>query len=90
VAEEKSCGLSDAATNAECRWEVSKKECREHFEELTLLQTRGSELCLAIVGPPRVRNHMSEGMQIAALLHIEMAREFVVLRAEVSSPWSWR
>jgi hypothetical protein len=31
----------------------------EHFEELTLLQTQGFELCHAIVSPPRVRNHLS-------------------------------
>jgi hypothetical protein len=27
---------------------------QEQFEELTLLQTQGSEVFLAIVGPPRV------------------------------------
>jgi hypothetical protein len=37
VAEEKSRGLSNAAANAEHRWEVFEKECREHFEELILL-----------------------------------------------------
>jgi hypothetical protein len=62
VAEEKSCGLSDAAADAERRWEVSEKERREHFEELTLLQTWGFELCLAIIDPPQVMNHLSNGM----------------------------
>jgi hypothetical protein len=32
-----------------------------------------------------VRNHLSEGMRIAALYHTVMARELVVLRAAVSS-----
>jgi hypothetical protein len=45
---------------------VSERERQEQFEELTLLQTRGSELCHAIVGAPRVRNHFSEGMQLVA------------------------
>jgi hypothetical protein len=31
--------------------EASERECREQFEELTLLQTQDSELCHAIVGP---------------------------------------
>jgi hypothetical protein len=39
VGEEKSHGLSDAAADAERRWEVSKKGRWEHFEELTILQT---------------------------------------------------
>jgi hypothetical protein len=30
---------------------VSERECREQFEELTLLQTQGSELCHAIISP---------------------------------------
>jgi hypothetical protein len=34
-------------------------ERREQFEELTLLQTRGSKLCHTIVGPPRTRHHLS-------------------------------
>jgi hypothetical protein len=59
LAEENSCGLFDAVNDVECRWEVSERECRMQFEELTLLPTRGSELCLTIVGPPRVRNHLS-------------------------------
>jgi hypothetical protein len=61
VPEENSHGLSDAVDDAKHRWEVSERECWKHFEEVTLLQTRGSELCLAIVRPPRVRNHLSEG-----------------------------
>jgi hypothetical protein len=64
---------------------VSEKERQEHFEELTLLQTRGFELCLAIVSPQRVRNHLSEGMQITALRHTKMVRELAGLRATVSS-----
>jgi hypothetical protein len=51
-----------------CWREEFEREHREQFEELTLLQTQGYELCLAIVGPPRVRNHLSEGMQISTSL----------------------
>jgi hypothetical protein len=58
---------------------------REQLEELTLLQTQGSELCFAIVGPPQVRNHLSEGMWLAALCHTEMAIELDTLRTVVSS-----
>jgi hypothetical protein len=52
LVEENSRGLFDVVANAERRWEVSERECRVQFEELTLLQTRGSELCLTIVDPP--------------------------------------
>jgi hypothetical protein len=85
VAEENSRGLSYVAADAEWQREVSEREHREQSEELTLLHNQGSELCLAIVGSPRVRNHLSEGMWITTLRHTEMARELVVLRAVVSS-----
>jgi hypothetical protein len=85
VAEENSRGLSNAVADAERRWEESERELRELFEELTLLQTRGSELCLAIVGPPRVKNHLLEVMQIAVLRHTEMVGELATLRTVVSS-----
>jgi hypothetical protein len=39
----------------------------------SFLQTKGSELYLTIVGPPRVRNHLSEGMHITVLRHTDMA-----------------
>jgi hypothetical protein len=59
----------------ECRVrETSEREHREYFEELTLLQTQGSKLCHAIIGPPRAR-HLSEEMCLVALRHIEMAGE---------------
>jgi hypothetical protein len=58
---------------------------RERFEELTLLQTEGSELCLAIVGPAWVRNHLSEGMRITALHHTEMVGELAIRRVAMSS-----
>jgi hypothetical protein len=67
------------------RWEMFEREHREHFEELTLLQTWGSELCLVIVGPPQVRNHLSKGMHIASLCHTEMARELAALWLTVTS-----
>jgi hypothetical protein len=57
--------------------EVSERERREQFEELALLQIRGSELWHAIIGPPRVR--------LVAHRHIEIARELATLRAAVSS-----
>jgi hypothetical protein len=65
--------------------EVSKWEHREQFEELTLLQTRGFELCHAIIDPPQARHHLSEGMRLAGLHHTTMARELIVLWAVVST-----
>jgi hypothetical protein len=61
---------------AEEHWaqETSEREHREHFEELHLLQTRGSKLCHVIVGHLRAR-HLSEGMWLVALRHTEMAGE---------------
>jgi hypothetical protein len=85
VAEEKSRGLSDAAADAERQWEVSEMELWEHFEELTLLQTRGFELCLTIIGPPQVRNHLLEGMHITSLRHTKMAEDLAVLWTAVPS-----
>jgi hypothetical protein len=79
LAEENSRGLSDAAADAEHQWEVSEREHREQFEELTLLQTQGSKLCHAIIGSPRVRNHLSEGMRLAVLRRTEMAGELAAL-----------
>jgi hypothetical protein len=64
---ENSRGLFDTAANAKHQWEVSKKEHQEQFQELTLLWTRGSKQCFAIVGPPRVRNHLSEGMRLMTI-----------------------
>jgi hypothetical protein len=65
--------------------EMSKRERREQLEELTLLQTWGFDLCHTIVGPPRVRHHLSEGMQLVALHHTEMVRELAAFWAVVSS-----
>jgi hypothetical protein len=84
VAEENSYGLSDTAVNAKHQWERTKRERREHCEELTLLQTWGSKLCLDC-GPPRLRNPLPEGMWIPALRHTEMAGELIALWAAVSS-----
>jgi hypothetical protein len=57
------------------RWarEKSEREHRVRFEELTLLQSWGSELCHANISPPQAK-HLSEGMQLAALRHTEMAK----------------
>jgi hypothetical protein len=85
MAKENSQGSSDAAVDVERWWEEFDRESREQFEELTLLQSRGSELCLAIVGLPRVRNHLSKGMRIAAFRHTDIAKELTLLQAAVSS-----
>jgi hypothetical protein len=63
---------------------MSEREHRARFEELTLLQTQGSELCHAIVGPPRAK-HLSEGMQLAVLHHTKVAGELVAFRVVMSS-----
>jgi hypothetical protein len=70
---------------AECRaQEMSEREHRACFEKLTLLQIRGSELFHAIISPPRAK-HLSEGMRLAALRHIEIVGELTVFQAAVSS-----
>jgi hypothetical protein len=74
----------DLAAEHQAR-EVSEGQCREQFEELTLLQTQGSEPCNTIAGPHGVRHHLFEGLQLAALHHTEMAGELSVLRVAVSS-----
>jgi hypothetical protein len=48
--------------------EVSMREGCEQFEELTLLQIRGSELCHAIISPIGGRHHLSEGMWPSTIL----------------------
>jgi hypothetical protein len=85
VAEENSRNMSEAAADAKHRWEVSERERQEQFEELTLLQTQGFELCHAIVGPLRVRNQLSKRMRLVALHHTELDGEIAVLRAVMSS-----
>jgi hypothetical protein len=42
-------------------------------------------LCLSIIDPPRARNHLSEGMRITTLCHIEMAIDLATIRMMVSS-----
>jgi hypothetical protein len=64
---------------------MSLRERQAQFEELTLLQTQGSKLCHAIVGPPWSRHHLSEGMQLATLRHTEMAGELAAFLVAVSS-----
>jgi hypothetical protein len=60
------------------RLAVSKMEHREQFKEFFLLWAWGAKLCLAIVGPSRVRNHLLERMRAAAIRQIEMAGELAV------------
>jgi hypothetical protein len=76
--------LEDEIGEERQAWETFEREHRERFEELTLLQTRGSKLCDAIVGPPWSR-HLSEGMRLAALRHTKMAGELAAFRVVVSS-----
>jgi hypothetical protein len=72
VAEENFHGVSGAM--ADGAWWLVPSE-REHREQL----------CLAIVGPPRVRNHLLEGMRSTALHHTEMVGELAMFCARVSS-----
>jgi hypothetical protein len=65
--------------------EASEREHRAHLKGLTLLQTQGSKLCHAIIGPPRVKLHLSEAMWLATLRHIEMVGELTAFWAAVSS-----
>jgi hypothetical protein len=74
MAEEKFHILSDTSANG-ARWlVVSKMDHQKQFEEL----------CLAIVGSSRARNHLLKRMQAAAICHIEMAGELAALRAIVT------
>jgi hypothetical protein len=85
VADEKFCSLSDALVDC-VRWlVVFEIERQEHFEELSLLRAWGAELCLDIVGPSHVRNHLAARMRAANLQHTEMIGELIVLEAVVSS-----
>jgi hypothetical protein len=49
------------------------------------LLAQGSELCLAIGGPQRVRNYLSERMWVTALCQTEVVGVLAVLGATVSS-----
>jgi hypothetical protein len=85
VVKEKFCSLSDVSADGLQWLVVSEKEHQEHFEELSFLWAWGSELCLAFPGPPQVRNYLLEGMQAAALHHVEVVGALTTLRAAVSS-----
>jgi hypothetical protein len=75
MAQVNSQNLSGVVADVDRRWEEDERECLERVQELTLLQTRGSELCQAIVGPPKVRGHLSEGMWITIIHHIKMVEQ---------------
>jgi hypothetical protein len=64
--------------------ETSEREHWECFNELTLLQAQGLELCLTIVGPPWAEC-LSEGMRLATLHHNEMVQELAAFWAVLSS-----
>jgi hypothetical protein len=68
--------LEDEHVAEHCAQEVSERERQAQFEVLTLLQTRGSELCHSIISPARSRHHLSKGMRLAALRHTEMVGNF--------------
>jgi hypothetical protein len=84
MAEANHQGFFDRAADIDRQWEDAEKQCQDLVQELTLLQTRGSKLCLAIVGLPRVWGHLFEGMRIAIICHTEMARQLAALRATMS------
>jgi hypothetical protein len=79
VTEEKFYSLSDASADGAQWLVVSEMDRREQFEELSLLRAWGAELCLAIVGPSRVRNHLLERMRAATIRHIEMVGEVATI-----------
>jgi hypothetical protein len=66
-------------------WDDAKRQCQDFIQELTLLQNKGIELCLAIVGPLMVWHHLSDGMRIATICHTEMAGQLATLWAAMSS-----
>jgi hypothetical protein len=85
VAEEKFCSLSSMLGDG-ARWLVaSEMECREQFEELSLLRAWGAELCLTIIGPSQVRSPLSTRMQVAIPHHAVVVGELAALRAAMSS-----
>jgi hypothetical protein len=65
--------------------EASKREHRAQFKEQTLLQTQGSKLCHAIVGPLRARHVLSKGIRLSSLHHTKMTGELAALQAMLSS-----
>jgi hypothetical protein len=85
VAEGKFHNLSDASTAGARRLVVFEMEDRGQFNELSLMWAWGAELCLAIVGPSWVRNHMSVRIWVAAFRHTKMGGELAVHRVTVSS-----
>jgi hypothetical protein len=77
--------LSNGVADVNRRWKDAKRQCQYLVQELTLLQTQGSKLCLAIVDPPTVHGHLLEGMQSATIYHASMAGELAAPGAEVPS-----
>jgi hypothetical protein len=77
-------GLSDRVINADRRWKEAQRQCQELVEELTLLQASASVLCQAMVGPPKVRSHLLEGIWVATTRHTAMAKQLTMLWVAVS------
>jgi hypothetical protein len=75
---------SDAVADVEHRWEVSERERQGKFEEL-ISQELGLRGVPCQCRPPQVRNHLLEGMQLAALRHSKIAEELAMLQAVGSS-----
>jgi hypothetical protein len=67
-AERQSNGVADVKLG----WEDAKRQCQDLVQKLTLLQTRGFKLWLAIVGLPTVQGHLSEGTRSDTICHTEM------------------
>jgi hypothetical protein len=67
--------LSDVVADGAQWLVVNEREHREQFKQL----------CLTIVGLPRVRSHLLMGMCVVALHHTKIAGELEALRAAVSS-----
>jgi hypothetical protein len=77
--------LSSVVADVDRREEEAERDCWEWVQELTLLQTQGSNLCQAIVGPLKLRGHLSNWMRIAAACHTEMVEQLTALQAVMSS-----
>ena len=67
--------LRSALEAAEAARRVAEERHEGVVNELTLLQTRGSELCSAILGAPTVQRPLSDVMQSAASSHRELVRQ---------------
>jgi hypothetical protein len=77
--------LSSSLVEDAHRLVAYEMECRERFEELSLLRSCGTELCPSIIGPSQVLSSLPTRMWATALCHAEVVEELTVLRVAVSS-----